>query len=226
MNQFKAVFLGTENAAVQAGRRTRRSASAPAASTTTSTTSARTPTTTRSSRCSATGASATTSRRKRSPGRGSCSREVWKLDPTRLHVTVFEGDPANGIPRDDEAAELLEGGRRAARRTSTCGNKKDNFWEMGDTGPCGPCTEIHYDRTPGQDAAARSSTAGTAEVIEIWNLVFIQFNRNADQSADAAAGQARRYRHGLRADHAGAAGQERATTTRTCSRRSSRRFRR
>ena len=93
-------------------------------------------------------ASATTSRRRRSRWAWELLTEVWKLDPTRLHVTVFEGDPANGVPRDDEAAGLLEGGRRAARRTSTCGNKKDNFWEMGETGPCGPCTEIHIDRTP------------------------------------------------------------------------------
>ena len=75
--------------------------------------------------------------------------EVWKLDPTRLHVTVFEGDAENGVPRDDEAAEHLEGSRRACRDDHIhYFGKKDNFWEMGDTGPCGPCTEIHIDRTP------------------------------------------------------------------------------
>ena len=62
------------------------------------------------------------------------------------------------------------------------GNKKDNFWEMGNTGPCGPCTEIHYRPHAGQVAAASWSTRARTEVIEIWNLVFIQFNRNEDQS--------------------------------------------
>ena len=114
MNQFKAVLPRHREARPTRARPTRRSASAPAASTTTSTTSARTPTTTRSSRCSATGPSATTSRRKRSRWAWELLTEVWKLDPTRLHVTVFEGDPANGVPRDDEAAELLA--RRSACR--------------------------------------------------------------------------------------------------------------
>lgn len=106
--------------------------------------------------------------------------EVWKLDPTRLHVTVFEGDPANGIPRDDEAAGFW----RAVGVPDShihLGNKKDNFWEMGNTGPCGPCTEIHYDGTPDR-SGGRLVNAGTDKVIEIWNLVFIQFNRNEDQS--------------------------------------------
>ncbi|MCZ2342278.1 MAG: alanine--tRNA ligase [Bacteroidales bacterium] len=105
---------------------------------------------------------------------------VWKLDPTRLHVTVFEGDPANGIPRDDEAAGFW----RAVGVPDShihLGNKKDNFWEMGNTGPCGPCTEIHYDSTPDKSGATLVN-AGTDKVIEIWNNVFIQFNRNEDQS--------------------------------------------
>src|SRR5947209_12178720 len=105
---------------------------------------------------------------------------VWKLDPTRLHVTVFEGDPANGIPRDDEAA----GHWKAAGVPEAqihLGNKKDNFWEMGNTGPCGPCTEVHIDRTPDK-SGGKLVNAGTDKVIEIWNLVFIQFNRNEDQS--------------------------------------------
>jgi alanyl-tRNA synthetase len=104
----------------------------------------------------------------------------WKLDPTRLHVTVFEGDPQNHVPRDDEAAGFW----RAVGVPDThihLGNKKDNFWEMGDTGPCGPCTEVHYDKTPDK-SGAKLVNQGTDKVIEIWNLVFIQFNRNADKS--------------------------------------------
>jgi alanyl-tRNA synthetase len=106
--------------------------------------------------------------------------DVWKLDKSRLHVTVFEGDPDNGIPRDDEAAGFW----RAAGVPEAqihLGNKKDNFWEMGETGPCGPCTEIHYDNTPDLSGGTLVNK-GTPDVIEIWNLVFIQFNRNADKS--------------------------------------------
>jgi len=106
--------------------------------------------------------------------------DVWKLDKSRLHVTVFEGDPENNVPRDDEAAEHW---RRVGVDPAHIhlGNKKDNFWEMGDTGPCGPCTEVHYDKTPDQ-SGGKLVNKGTADVIEIWNLVFIQFNRNADKT--------------------------------------------
>lgn len=106
--------------------------------------------------------------------------EVWKLDKVRLHVTVFEGDPQNNVPRDDEAAEHW---RRVGVDPSHIhlGNKKDNFWEMGDTGPCGPCTEIHYDSTLDKSGAKLVNT-GSDKVIEIWNLVFIQYNRNPDKS--------------------------------------------
>ncbi len=106
--------------------------------------------------------------------------EVWKLDPTRLHVTVFEGDEANGIPRDDEAAELWKSVGVLDGHVHL-GNKKDNFWEMGETGPCGPCTEVHFDRTPDKSGGKLVNT-GSADVIEIWNNVFIQFNRNEDRS--------------------------------------------
>jgi alanyl-tRNA synthetase len=106
--------------------------------------------------------------------------QVWKLDPTRLHVTVFEGDPANGIPRDDEAAGYWKA-VGVPESQIHLGNKKDNFWEMGNTGPCGPCTEVHIDRTPDKTGGPLVN-AGTDKVIEIWNLVFIQFNRNEDQS--------------------------------------------
>ena len=105
---------------------------------------------------------------------------VWKLDPTRLHVTVFEGDPANGIPRDDEAAAFWRAVGVQDDRIHL-GNKKDNFWEMGNTGPCGPCTEIHYDATPDRSGGPLVN-GSTDKVVEIWNLVFIQFNRNEDQS--------------------------------------------
>ncbi len=106
--------------------------------------------------------------------------DVWKLDKTRLHVTVFEGDPENKIPRDDEAADCW----RAVGVPDShihLGNKKDNFWEMGETGPCGPCTEIHYDGTP-DTSGGPLVNGGTDKVIEIWNNVFIQFNRNPDKS--------------------------------------------
>jgi alanyl-tRNA synthetase len=106
--------------------------------------------------------------------------DVWKLDPSRLHVTVFEGDPAAGIPRDDEAAAVWES-VGVPKAHIHLGNKKDNFWEMGDTGPCGPCTEIHYDSTPDK-SGAKLVNAGTDKVVEIWNNVFIQFNRNPDKS--------------------------------------------
>jgi alanyl-tRNA synthetase len=106
--------------------------------------------------------------------------EVWKLDKERLHVTVFEGDPANGIPRDDEAADLWKAVGVLPGHVHL-GNKKDNFWEMGNTGPCGPCTEIHFDRTPDK-SGAKLVNGGSDQVIEIWNNVFIQFNRNEDQS--------------------------------------------
>ena len=106
--------------------------------------------------------------------------EVWKLDPTRLHVTVFEGDQAAGIPRDDEAAGFWKA-VGVPESHIHLGNKKDNFWEMGNTGPCGPCTEVHIDRTPDKSGGPLVN-GGTDKVIEIWNLVFIQFNRNEDQS--------------------------------------------
>jgi alanyl-tRNA synthetase len=106
--------------------------------------------------------------------------EVWKLDKGRLHVTVFEGDPQTGIPRDDEAKGFWQAVGVADDHIHY-GSRKDNFWEMGETGPCGPCTEIHYDNTPDK-SGGKLVNKGTPDVIEIWNLVFIQFNRNPDQS--------------------------------------------
>jgi alanyl-tRNA synthetase len=107
--------------------------------------------------------------------------KVWQLDKARLHVTVFEGDVGQKLARDDEAAEYWRTQTDIDPTHIHLGNKKDNFWEMGETGPCGPCTEIHYDRTPDQ-SGGKLVNAGRPEVIEIWNLVFIQFNRNADRS--------------------------------------------
>ncbi len=102
--------------------------------------------------------------------------EVWKLDKSRLHATVFEGDPELGLAPDDEAAALWRSETDIDPAHIHKGNKKDNFWEMGETGPCGPCTEIHIDRTPDK-SGGKLVNKGTADVIEIWNLVFIQFNR-------------------------------------------------
>src|SRR5436309_344121 len=106
--------------------------------------------------------------------------QVWKLDPGRLHVTVFEGDPQIQIPRDDEAKGFWQAVGVPDDHIHL-GNKKDNFWEMGETGPCGPCTEVHYDNTLDK-SGGRLVNKGTPDVIEIWNLVFIQFNRNPDKS--------------------------------------------
>jgi alanyl-tRNA synthetase len=106
--------------------------------------------------------------------------EVWGLDKGRLHATVFKGDAAEGLAPDDEAAELWRTETDIDPTHIHRGTKKDNFWEMGDTGPCGPCTEIHIDHTPDK-RGGRLVNAGRPEVIEIWNLVFIQFNRGADR---------------------------------------------
>ncbi|SFQ01719.1 alanine--tRNA ligase [Parafilimonas terrae] len=112
--------------------------------------------------------------------------EVYKIDKDRLYVTVFEGDSAEGLPKDDEA--FNEWKKHIAGERILMGNKKDNFWEMGDTGPCGPCTEIHYDgRSDEERKAVDGKTlvnADNPQVIEIWNNVFIQFNRLKDGSLE------------------------------------------
>ncbi len=102
--------------------------------------------------------------------------DVWGLDPSRLHATYFQGDPDENLAPDDEARQLWL--KFLPPEHVHPGNKKDNFWEMGDTGPCGPCSEIHIDRTPGK-TGGKLVNAGDARVMEIWNLVFIQFNRAA-----------------------------------------------
>ncbi len=105
--------------------------------------------------------------------------EVWGIDRDRLHVTYFEGDEAEGLEPDTEAAELWRTVTNINPEHIHPGNKKDNFWEMGDTGPCGPCSEVHIDLTPDKSGGPLVN-AGDARVIEIWNLVFIQYNRAGD----------------------------------------------
>jgi len=105
-----------------------------------------------------------------------------KISPDRLYVTIFEGDPKEGIDRDNEAYNLWL--KHIDKERILEGSRKDNFWEMGDTGPCGPCSEIHVDIRPDSDRAAVPGrdlvNTGHSLVIEIWNLVFIQYNRKAD----------------------------------------------
>ena len=112
--------------------------------------------------------------------------EVLKLDPSRLYATVFEGSPAEGLSRDDEAAGYWE--QFLPLDHILNGNKHDNFWEMGDTGPCGPCSEIHIDLRSDEERAAVSGAEMVnkdhPQVIEIWNLVFMQYNRKADGSLE------------------------------------------
>ena len=112
--------------------------------------------------------------------------EVLKLPKDRLYVTVFEGAPDEGLERDDEAAGFWEKHLPAERIIN--GNKHDNFWEMGDQGPCGPCSEIHVDIRPDEERAQIDGLSlvnqGHPQVIEIWNLVFMQYNRKADGSLE------------------------------------------
>ena len=112
--------------------------------------------------------------------------EIYKLDKDKLYVTVFEGDEKEGLPKDEEA--FNEWKKYVAVDRILLGNKKDNFWEMGDTGPCGPCTEIHVDCRTDEE---RKQVAGKKlvnndhpQVIEIWNNVFIQFNRKKEGGLD------------------------------------------
>ena len=108
--------------------------------------------------------------------------DVMKLDPERLYASVFEGAAEDNLERDNEAAELWE--RFLPKERILNGDKKDNFWEMGDVGPCGPCSEVHIDLRDDDERAkvpgAELVNADHPLVIEIWNLVFIQFNRMSD----------------------------------------------
>ena len=106
--------------------------------------------------------------------------KVYGLDPSRLYVTYFEGSPELNLEPDLEAKELWRSVGVPEERILP-GNMKDNFWEMGDQGPCGPCSEIHYDKIGGRDAASLVNMDDPM-VVEIWNLVFIQYNRQKDKS--------------------------------------------
>ena len=112
--------------------------------------------------------------------------EVLHLSPERLYVTVFEGAPAESLDRDDEAASIWAKHLPAERIIN--GNKHDNFWEMGDQGPCGPCSEIHIDIRSDEERKAVDGLTlvnqSHPQVIEIWNLVFMQYNRKADGSLE------------------------------------------
>ena len=113
--------------------------------------------------------------------------DVLKLDKDRLYVTVFEGSPAENLPKDDEAAEIWK--KHIAADRIILGNHHDNFWEMGDTGPCGPCSEIHIDLRdqaeidliPGREMVNKDHP----QVIEIWNIVFMQYLKKADGSLES-----------------------------------------
>ncbi|MFO7369047.1 MAG: alanine--tRNA ligase [Bacteroidales bacterium] len=107
--------------------------------------------------------------------------EVVKIDKNKIYVTIFEGDPAEALEQDSEAYDFWKS--RIAEDRILPGNKKDNFWEMGDSGPCGPCSEIHVDLRSDEERKKKDGrelvNKGDPRVIEIWNLVFIQYNRKA-----------------------------------------------
>jgi alanyl-tRNA synthetase len=110
--------------------------------------------------------------------------EVYKLPKDRIYVSVFEGDEKDGVPFDQEAWDIWK--EMVGEDRIILGNKKDNFWEMGDTGPCGPCSEIHIDLRDAEEVAKKSGkelvNADHPQVVEIWNNVFMQFERMADGS--------------------------------------------
>ncbi|MBQ0085908.1 MAG: alanine--tRNA ligase [Prevotella sp.] len=113
--------------------------------------------------------------------------DVLKLNPEDLYATVFEGDQSEGLERDNEAAGFWE--KHLPKDHILNGNKHDNFWEMGDTGPCGPCSEIHLDSRTEEEKKKISGrdlvNKDDPQVIEIWNLVFMQYNRKADGSLES-----------------------------------------
>ena len=112
--------------------------------------------------------------------------EVYKMPKDRLYATVFEGAPEEGVPMDQEAFDMWK--QYLPEDHIILGNKHDNFWEMGETGPCGPCSEIHFDLRSEEEIAQKPGremvNMGHHLVIEIWNLVFMQFNRKANGSLE------------------------------------------
>jgi alanyl-tRNA synthetase len=112
--------------------------------------------------------------------------DVLKLDPSMMYATVFEGSPSEGLERDNEAASYWE--KHLPKDHIINGSRHDNFWEMGDTGPCGPCSELHIDLRSDEEKAAvpgaKLVNKDNPQVIEIWNLVFMQYNRKADGSLE------------------------------------------
>jgi len=112
--------------------------------------------------------------------------EVYKIDKDKLYVTIFEGDTSENLERDTEAYDLWS--KHLSEERILNGNKKDNFWEMGDQGPCGPCSEIHIDLRSEEEKAKVSGAslvnADHPQVVEVWNLVFIQYNRKANGSLE------------------------------------------
>ena len=117
--------------------------------------------------------------------------EVFKIPTDRLYVTVFEGDQSEGLEFDRDSFHIWK--KYISEDRIINGNKKDNFWEMGDTGPCGPCTEIHVDMRSDEERKAKDGkafvNADHPQVIEIWNNVFMEFNRKADGSLEALPAQ-------------------------------------
>ena len=113
--------------------------------------------------------------------------EVYKIDPEKIYVTIFEGDSSEKLERDNEAYEFWKSVIPEGKILP--GNKKDNFWEMGEQGPCGPCSEIHIDLRTNEEKAEVSGASlvnkDHPQVVEVWNLVFIEFNRKADKSLES-----------------------------------------
>ena len=112
--------------------------------------------------------------------------EVYKIPKENIYVTIFEGDTTENLERDQEAYDFWK--EYISEERIINGNKKDNFWEMGEQGPCGPCSEIHVDLRPAEEKAKISGkelvNKDHPQVVEIWNLVFMEFNRKADGSLE------------------------------------------